>query len=154
MASTDQDRDSRTYHFIRFDTNSLAMSAPVSTTATEFTSTADPSPPSYQIGTAALCRLCGVLGHRSERCISHLLPNVILATPSSKKHRVEELCRRWRIEAEKEKGEGEGDHTNEEEENKQTLTSAAHTPKHDWKAGKGLEVLPSKKGTSIQQIEG
>jgi 23S rRNA U2552 (ribose-2'-O)-methylase RlmE/FtsJ len=53
----------------------------------------------FQVGTAATCGLCGVVGHRTVRCVAHLIPDVVLALPSNKKHRMEELCRRWKRDA-------------------------------------------------------
>ena len=51
-----------------------------------------PPPPSrkaYRRGTVATCATCGITGHRTELCVTHLLPDVIVHTTGRRKQRLQ-----------------------------------------------------------------
>ena len=48
-----------------------------------------PRHPHYQRGTPATCESCGITGHRTALCVTHLLPDVVVHTTGRRKARLQ-----------------------------------------------------------------
>lgn len=140
-----------------------SITSTASSSSSSSSSSASSSPPlnakrpKYS-GILSVCSRCGATGHRTTRCISHLIPQLIIATVASKKNRLEQICRKWRCEYDDavEKRKSMELATNDASSSSSSIDSSSsnvditklsgYSIEQNYHLGTGLEVLPSEKG--------
>ena len=111
------------------------MASASSTPAASATGAAvDVAPSAHVKGTAAFCRTCNELGHRTEWCVAHLHPHVILQMDTGKKRRFELIFEALAEEA-------------KQIREKQAAEGSSSTM--EWLPGEGLSVVPSVREPSL-----
>ena len=107
-------------------------SAVVAAASSSSSSSAAAAPAAFIRGTPASCASCGVVGHRTEMCIAHLHPHVVMSLVPGKKQRFKLHFEALALEAQQQRS--------------KEAESSSSSSESEWLPGEGLTVVENERG--------